>query len=133
MVGKAIRDEDEDFDFNQSCLDILEEGQIERIREEQGYEYPILEEQTLGEGSVEYQILVPSNLYHQENRDLSDYIKKIYILNSTGGPATQTVLDLNEEEAWTEAQDWYQPWTKVETLNQDTYQMLHSWAAPEEC
>ena len=131
MVGKAIREEDDDFDFNQDCLGSLEEGDIERIREEQGYESPVLEDTTLGEGSVEYQLLVPANLFHTENPDLHDYIKKVFILNSTGGPAVQTVLDLNEEEAWTEAQDWFQPWTKVETLNSDTYQMLVNWAGPE--
>ena len=131
MVGKAIREEDDEFDFNQDCLGHLEEGQIERIREEQGCEHEILDEQTLGEGSVEYQLLVPSHIFHTDNPDLNEYIKKIYILNATGGPAVQTVLDLDEEEGWTEGQDWHQPWTKVETLDDDTYQMLLNWSAPE--
>lgn len=129
-VGKAIRDEDEDFNFNDNeLLGILEESDIQNIRDEDGYEGVVLDDTTLGE--LEYEGRFTASVFHSENPDLREHINKIYILNCTGGPAVQTVLDLEQKEAWTEAQDWYQPWTRVEQLDDDTYQMLHSWAAPE--
>ena len=49
------------------------------------------------------------------------------ILDAWGGPAVQTIVDFNEEEAWVEGQDWFTPWVPVAKLSGDAYRMLFDW------
>lgn len=51
--------------------------------------------------------------------------EKVFLLFSTGGPATRAVADLGREKAWVEAQTWFTPWTRVsEHLTDEAQQLL---------